>query len=108
MFTEAGIDCMLVKGPVIGALFYDEPRPYGDSDLVVHHADWERACEILLGLGFRDALDSMAHPRLESFASRAFVRASEHVDLHCTLDGLKAPPVEVWDALWNGGAVALV
>ena len=43
----------------------------------------------------------MAHPRMESFASTAFVRGSDNVDLHCTLAGLEAPPEEVWAALWG-------
>lgn len=99
LFAEAGIHCMLVKGPVIGEFLYTEPRPYGDSDILVRRSDWNPARAILLTHGFRDALAPMAHPRMESFASTAFVRGSDNVDLHCTLAGLEAPPEEVWDAL---------
>jgi Uncharacterised nucleotidyltransferase len=98
-FAEAGIDCMLVKGPVIAELLYAEPRPYGDSDILVRRSDWHPAISILLSHGFHDALAPMAHPRMESFASTAFVRGSDNVDLHCTLAGLDATPEEVWEAL---------
>ena len=106
---------MLVKGPVIEELLYAEPRPYGDSDILVRRSDWNPAICILLRQGFRDALAPMAHPRMESFASTAFVRGSDNVDLHCTLAGLEAPPEEVWEALWEsadaqeiGGTVVAV
>lgn len=101
LFAGVGIECMLVKGPVIGDLLYDEPRPYGDSDIVVSRSDWARACAVLIQQGFHDSLGPMAHPRMESVASTAFVRGSDNVDLHCTLAGLEAPPEEVWAALWG-------
>jgi hypothetical protein len=101
LFDDAGIDCMLVKGPVIGDWLYAEGiRRYVDSDLLVAQADWDRATALLLRHGFHDKLAAMAHPRLESFASRGFFRGTDAIDLHLTLPGLEAPPNEVWNALW--------
>jgi hypothetical protein len=103
LFTEAGIDCMLVKGPVIGEWLYEEAiRPYGDSDILVSWSDWDRATALLREHGFTsDQFATIGHPRLESFASAAFVRGIDNLDLHRTLDGLDAHPGEVWDALWG-------
>jgi Uncharacterised nucleotidyltransferase len=102
MLAEAGIDCMVVKGPVIhDSLYHDTVRPYGDCDLFVARADWERAVAVLANHGFQDHLGPMAHPRMESLAGTAFVRGSDNVDLHCTLAGLDAPPDDVWNALWK-------
>lgn len=103
LFADAGIDCMLVKGPVIGAWLYGESvRPYGDSDLMVAWSDWDRATALLLEHGFRsDQFAVIGHPRLESLASAAFLRGADNVDLHRTLEGLYADPGEVWDSLWS-------
>ncbi len=103
LFAAAGIDCMLIKGPVIADWLYpDVVRRYGDSDLLVSPANWERAKAVLVANGFRDALGPMGHPRMESLAGTAFERIHETVDLHCTISGLEASPAEVWAALWAG------
>jgi Uncharacterised nucleotidyltransferase len=103
LFYAAGIDCMLVKGPVIADWLYpDAIRGYGDSDILVAPSDWEQAVALLTSHGFADYLAPMAHPRMESFAGTAFVRGSDNVDLHCTIAGLTALPDEVWNAIWRG------
>jgi hypothetical protein len=102
-FAAAGIDCMLIKGPVIADWLYpDVVRSYADSDLLVARPDWERAIAVLVENGFRDTLGPMGHPRMESLAGTSFVRGQEHVDLHCTLAGLDAAPEEVWRVLRAG------
>jgi hypothetical protein len=99
LFAEAGIRCMLIKGPVIGeALYRDTVRPYGDSDLLVQRADWERAVAVLVEQGFADYLGPMAHPRMESLAGTAFLRGIDNVDLHSTLEGLEASAEQVWES----------
>jgi hypothetical protein len=101
LFTEAGIECMLIKGPVIeDALYGDTVRPYRDCDLLVARSNWERAIAVLVGQGFQDRLGPMAHPRMESFAGTAFARGVDNVDLHCTLAGLDASPEKVWRLFW--------
>ena len=102
LFSDAGIECMLIKGPVIAEwLYVDGLRGYLDSDLLVARSDWDRAIAVLEQHGFHDLLGPMAHPRMESFASTAFVRGTQAVDLHCTLAGLEASPEVIRDALWQ-------
>jgi hypothetical protein len=106
VLADAGVDCILVKGPVIGEWLYPgEVRGYGDSDLLVAESKWSQATAALLEHGFQDKWASMDHPRMASSTStsqREFVRGSENVDLHCTLPGLEAPAEEVWNSLWQG------
>lgn len=105
LFSGIDIDAMLVKGPVIGEWLYHETvRGYGDSDVLVAASNWDRAVAALLARGFRDHVAPMAHPRMQSSASIAFVRGSQNLDLHCTLPGLDAAPEVVWEALWRHGA----
>ena len=54
LLSEAGIDCMIFKGPVIGEWLYpEEARSYGDSDFLVSPLDWDRAVAVLVAQGFR-------------------------------------------------------
>jgi hypothetical protein len=108
-FTVEGIDTLVLKGPVLAQWLYPgEVRPYGDSDLMVAHADWERAVATLRRLGFSDHLGPMAHPRMESFASTAFLRGDANVDLHCTLAGLGGDFEPLWDSLSAGSDRQLI
>lgn len=100
VLDSAGIDSVLVKGPVIGEWLYEDGvRGYGDADLMISPKDWEEAIGLLLQNGFRDYLAPLAHPGLESSASKGLARGSDNVDLHRTLAGLEAPPDEVWRAI---------
>lgn len=53
-FEEAGIQAMVVKGPVVADTVYPHPgwRPMVDLDLVVKDADWKASVEVLTRLGF--------------------------------------------------------
>ena len=53
-FSKARIETILVKGPVISLLAYDDPamRNYVDLDLLLRHEDILRATQRMLGLGF--------------------------------------------------------
>lgn len=53
-FRNAGIQVMVVKGPVTADAVYPHPawRPMVDLDLVVADGDWDRSVEVLTGLGF--------------------------------------------------------
>ena len=96
-FAAAGIESLVLKGPVLAAWLYPGGiRPYGDADLMVAPGDWEPAVALLGGLGFADHLGPLAHPRMESFASTAFLRGEDNLDLHCTLHGLDADPERIW------------
>ena len=101
VFESNGIDVLLVKGPVIAAWLYPhDVRHYADGDLLVAAADWDGAVAVLEGLGFRDFLRPLGHPRMESQAGTGFLRGAESIDLHSTLPGLAADPAEVWRSLW--------
>jgi hypothetical protein len=105
-FATAGIEALVLKGPVLAAWLYPgEVRPYGDADLLVAPGDWVGAVAVLRRLGFSDHLGPMAHPRMESFASTAFLRGEhkeDNLDLHCTLHGLGADPARIWRAFADG------
>jgi ASC-1-like (ASCH) protein len=53
-FEEAGIQAMVVKGPVVADTVYPHPgwRPMVDLDLVVKDEDWAASVEVLTKLGF--------------------------------------------------------
>ena len=105
-FTAEGIETLVLKGPVLAKWLYpDVVRPYGDADLMVAPQNWDSAVAILTGLGFSDHLGPMAHPRMESFASTAFLRGDnkeDNLDLHCTLHGLDGDPERIWQAFSDG------
>jgi hypothetical protein len=106
---SAGVDVLLVKGPVIAAWLYaGEVRGYGDGDLVVAAPSWDRAVAVLEGLGFVNYLEPLAHPRMESQAGTGFVRGMYSVDLHTTLAGLCAHPALVWELLWSASGSLMV
>ncbi len=104
-FAAEGIESLVLKGPALAAWFYpDEVRPYGDSDIMVAPGDWQRAADVLERLGFSNYMQTMAHPRMESFASTAFLRdrdgaEQDNVDLHCALHGCDADPRKIWASL---------
>jgi hypothetical protein len=102
-FDREGIDSLVLKGPVLAAWLYpDELRPYGDADLLVAPGNWERAVATLGRLGFADHLGPLEHPRMESFASTAFLRGEDNLDLHCTVHGLDGDPERIWDSFLAG------
>jgi Uncharacterised nucleotidyltransferase len=104
-FAAEGIESLVLKGPALAVWLYpDEVRPYGDSDIMVAPSDWHRAVGVLERLGFANFLEPMAHPRMESFASTAFLRdrdgaEQENLDLHCALHGCEGDLQTIWDSL---------
>lgn len=108
-FATAGIESVVLKGPVLASWLYPgEIRPYGDADLLVPPGRWDDAVAVLVGLGFADRLGPMAHPRMESFASTAFIRGKrdeDNLDLHCAIHGLEADPDRIWSGFNAGAAV---
>jgi hypothetical protein len=88
-FEEEGIDVIVLKGASLAHTIYPDPswRAFADLDLMVRTQDWERACELLQGLG----LDRRLPEPRPSFDVR-FGKAAVHtngdgveVDLHRTL-----------------------
>ncbi len=107
--SEASIPSILLKGPGITTWLYagEEARIYGDSDLLIRKADWDRAAGVLEELGFEDDLGPLDHPRMESGAGFPWARESDGsgVDMHCTLFGIGATPDDLW-AAFSADAVA--
>lgn len=102
-FAAAEIESVVLKGPVLAAWLYPgEVRPYGDADLLVAPEHWRDAVATLERLGFSDRLGPMAHPRMESFNSTAFLRGEENLDLHCAIHGLETDPRAIWNAFSAG------
>lgn len=91
-----GIEPLLVKGPALARLLYDqgELRPYGDVDLLVGPGHFERALAILQGRGFEGY--GGADPevlRAQGISHAApLTRRSDgsSIDLHRTLLGVRA------------------
>jgi hypothetical protein len=61
-FAEAKIDTVLVKGPLISFLAYNDPavRSYVDLDLILRARDIQRATKIMLQLGFQSDVPESA------------------------------------------------
>jgi hypothetical protein len=99
---DASLPNVLLKGPGIATWLYpgEEPRLYGDTDLLVRRKDWEQVMEVVEGLGFKDDLGPLEHPRMETGAGYPYARDSDGagVDLHYTLFGVGAAPEALWDA----------
>jgi putative nucleotidyltransferase-like protein len=109
-FGNAQIESILLKGPTIATWLYgsDGLRLYGDTDLLIRHADWEAAETVMRKLGFNDNLAQLEHPRMESGEGYPWSRGTEadlaDVDLHYTIFGLGADPGIVWEA-YSAGAL---
>ncbi len=57
-FASAGIDALVVKGPVLAIRAYGDPamRSYGDLDLLVRQRDIRRATELMMAAGYDAAI----------------------------------------------------
>jgi len=57
-FAAAGIEALVIKGPVLSARCYGDPgfRQYGDLDLVVRDRDILRSTELMMNLGYEPSV----------------------------------------------------
>lgn len=57
-FAAAGLEALVIKGPVLSARCYDDPgvRHYGDLDLIAYDKDILRFTELMLGLGYEPSV----------------------------------------------------
>lgn len=106
--SERGVDCLLLKGPVLARLLYrpDEHRAYSDVDVLVSRADMAEAREALTALGYLDAsptaifgVDDVAEVQHAETWNRRGREGPLLIDLHWRLPGSEAPPEACWDAL---------
>jgi hypothetical protein len=107
--SAVGIPSMLLKGPAIAKLLYDDgaSRPYEDCDLLVRMGDLPAAAIALERAGFTRTIDP-AHDLAAEWQrhSEIWVRPSDDVllELHWTLTHVGAAPERAWDALTRGAA----
>jgi hypothetical protein len=75
-FAAAGVEALVIKGPVLSARCYGDPglRQYGDLDLILRDADILRATELMAGLGYE--------PRVSVATIRAKKIPGEYVFRH--------------------------
>lgn len=101
---RAGINAVLLKGPVIAQWLYadDEPRWYNDCDLLLREADLDATGAALTALGYGRRPSAPDDPALRADVhSVMWIRTRDNVgvELHWTLVGLGAAPATVWEAL---------
>jgi hypothetical protein len=96
---DRNVPSILLKGPTIANWLYRDghPRPYVDSDLLVPPEHTASAREVLLGLGFSYGYESLGPGALEE--GLFWTRGHDTVDLHSTLQGIRANPDRVWAVL---------
>lgn len=101
----AGVDVLLLKGPVLARWLYDagEERGYGDADLLVAPGTVQAAERVLAGLGYA-LKDPEGERRMVSGPhARTWLRRADGavVDLHRTLPGGVPEEDLVWPVLWR-------
>jgi hypothetical protein len=111
-FEVAGVEALLLKGPVLARTLYrpDEHRSYADVDLLVspQHVDDARA--VLTELGYVNVSDwfnrAIADETPELLHGEPWGRTTSQqavepsmVDLHWRLEGCNAAPDAAWEAL---------
>ncbi len=105
--AEAGIECIVLKGPAIATWLYDktEVRPSKDIDLMVAPADVEGAKETLAQLGYSPWLVGAAACEGGPNEEALFGPNQVMIDLHHRLIGVPDPPERCWDELGHRTAV---
>lgn len=61
-FAAAGVEALVIKGPVLSVRCYGDPglRHYGDLDLIARDADILRSTELMLSLGYEPSVPMAA------------------------------------------------
>jgi Uncharacterised nucleotidyltransferase len=99
--SEERVRSILLKGPSFEQWLYDadEPRMYGDIDLLVDPGDFEAASRVLASLGYSQRAEERAPTHVDH--AKLWLREGDgmHLDLHRSLVGAEAPAAEVWAAL---------
>jgi hypothetical protein len=100
-FRDAGVRSIVLKGSSFDAWLYDsdEPRLYGDIDLLIPAPEEEEAGRVLEALGYRQLSDREPEAVAEHATVWARPADSMHVDLHRTLNGVEASGIDLWEVL---------
>ncbi len=97
---DAGIATILLKGSVLGQWLYPgQVRVYGDADLLVSPASWERSLIVLDSLGFEKHPRSTERTQFGPTHARTLMRDGLCVDLHRALPGLRGDSEMIWQSL---------
>lgn len=100
--ADRGIGSLLLKGPVVARRLYgdDEPRFYGDTDLLVAPHSLDAAGRTLRELGYEPRYGDRSAALIGHHGSHWHLRGSLlEVDLHHTLTGVLAASEALWEAL---------
>jgi hypothetical protein len=102
----AGLEAVLLKGPAIATRLYDpgEHRPYVDCDLLIPAASESLVAAVLKSLRFVPD-PGLGTPDPGVAEQHAWHRGADHVDLHGSLNGIGAPPDQVWPVLTAGSEI---
>ena len=96
-----GVRSILLKGPSFEQWLYDdeEPRMYGDVDLLVDPREYDAAAEVLERLGYTQRSEERAPTHVDH--AKVWLRAGDrmHLDLHRSLVGPEVPAADVWAVL---------
>jgi len=106
---EAGLEPVLLKGPVIARWLYDGPgeRTYDDVDLLLGPRDFEAGTQVLARLGFvrgDEPAREVPLPAGQQAHAETWGRGGDAVavDLHrCLHHTEHLPPAQVWDEVWG-------
>lgn len=110
---DAGLNALLLKGPVLARWLYDptEERGYGDADVLVRSESIPSAEAVLTRLGYALRDPEGERERMVSGPhARTWLRAGDGavVDLHHTLPGDVRAADLVWDAFWTASETLAV
>ena len=100
--AAGGVDALLLKGPSIARLLYDdgELRPYSDTDILASPRTLTTAEDVLAGLGFRRDVAATTTALIGSHGCAwRRVGSPRTVDLHHTLPGVQIDEDGLWTAL---------
>jgi hypothetical protein len=105
VLREAGVDCILLKGPSFARWLYPSQfvRPYVDTDLLVPIHSLERVDRALSGVGFSSSKPSvdLRYDRPTYVIDWKRPRDAAVIEIHQTLVGVRAPLDQVWTTLWR-------
>jgi hypothetical protein len=100
---SAGVECLLLKGPVIATWLYrDDPaqRPYIDADLLIAPGQLAPAHDVLVGLGYVRGGEPM--PSGDRSHAQPYERARDRatIDVHRVPNGMqRLPEARAWAAM---------
>ena len=106
---EAGIPSVVVKGPAVAHTFYPDPswRAFGDIDILIRGREWDRAMDLLTGLGLRRKQPEPRSGFTRRFGKGATFESDDgfEADVHRTLApgafGLWLDPDELFErSVW--------